>query len=113
MFCFQLVFEGVRGSSYTSDIAIDDFNIVPGRCQPAGSCNFETGLCGYTNDRGDEFDWTRGNGGTPSDLTGPHNDHTTNSPAGLPSSEISCLMFGYDPPSSLLLQNKVYQSTSQ
>ena len=79
---FQLVFEGIRGSSYLSDIAIDDYKIVQGPCQGAATCNFETGLCGYTNDHGDEFDWTRGNGATPSDTTGPHNDHTTNSPAG-------------------------------
>lgn len=79
----QLVFEAIRGSTYSSDIAIDDFKITAGPCPAPASCNFEKDLCGYTNVVGDQFDWTRDNGGTPSSTTGPHNDHTTNSPAGL------------------------------
>ena len=86
MYCLcplQIVFEGIRGNSYTSDIAIDDFQIVSGPCPLPGSCNFEKGLCGYTNQQGDQFDWTRAKGKTPSTRTGPHNDHTTNSPQGM------------------------------
>lgn len=78
----QVVFEGVIGSSYFSDIAIDDVSIVPGACATPGSCNFEQGLCGYSNVQGDEFDWTRSQGLSPSFYTGPNVDHTTNSGSG-------------------------------
>jgi len=82
VFLFQLAFEGIVGRSYRSDIAIDDFSISLGACAAKGACDFEKGLCGYSNVGGDDFDWTRDNGGTPSTRTGPHNDHTTNTAAG-------------------------------
>ena len=31
-FCVQLVFEGVRGSSFRGDIAIDDIQLKDGSC---------------------------------------------------------------------------------
>ena len=45
------------------------------------ACDFENSqLCGYTQDKTDVFDWTRGSGNTDSYQTGPSNDHTyTNS----------------------------------
>ncbi|KAH3887704.1 hypothetical protein DPMN_011723 [Dreissena polymorpha] len=64
-------------------MAIDDYQITVGPCAAPASCDFETGLCGYTNVAGDDFDWARDAGGTPSLLTGPKTDHTTNSPQGL------------------------------
>lgn len=39
-------------------------------------CNFESGICSYTQDRSDRFDWTRANGPTGSANTGPSIDHT-------------------------------------
>ncbi len=33
---------------------------------------FETGTGGWTQDGGDNFDWTRDSAGTPSSNTGPH-----------------------------------------
>jgi hypothetical protein len=44
-----------------------------------GSCDFEnpSGLCGYTQDITDNFDWTRQRGRTASSGTGPSSDHTT------------------------------------
>lgn len=40
-------------------------------------CDFENAnLCGYTQDKTDVFDWTRGSGQTSSGSTGPTNDHT-------------------------------------
>ena len=73
----------MRGSSYSSDIAVDDLSIIPGPCPSPGSCDFESGFCAYTNvQQGDQFDWERGSGITPSFYTGPKNDHTTNSAQG-------------------------------
>lgn len=37
---------------------------------------FDTGLQGYTNVQGDDFDWTRQSGSTGSFNTGPTRDHT-------------------------------------
>lgn len=47
--------------------------------QKSGNCDFENpkGLCGYTQDSTDDFDWTRNRGSTTSSLTGPSSDHTT------------------------------------
>ena len=38
------------------------------------SCNFDGGLCGMNQLQGDDFDWTRKNGYTPSAMTGPTHD---------------------------------------
>lgn len=48
----------------------------------AATCTFQDGICGYTQDTGDSFDWTRGSGATVTPNTGPASDHTLGSPAG-------------------------------
>ena len=75
----QVLFEGVRGTSYTGDIAIDDFKLMDGACNQPGACDFEKDdWCTWTNaDREDKFDWLVGSGATPSFSTGPSTDHTT------------------------------------
>ena len=80
---FQIQFEGIIGSSYRSDIAIDDVAVNTGLCHPIASCTFEAGLCGYSNvENGDEFDWVIDSAGTQSDNTGPQVDHTTGTKQG-------------------------------
>ncbi|XP_023253312.1 MAM domain-containing protein 2 isoform X1 [Seriola lalandi dorsalis] len=64
-------------------IAIDDITVNVGDCQITsgslpGQCNFESGVCGYTQDKtGDEANWLRIRGYTPTSYTGPRGDHTT------------------------------------
>ena len=97
----QVVFEAVRGSSYTGDIAIDDITYTVGACpvQPkdalpslsttapptvattsppkgAVDCNFESNFCGWKHDSSGNFNWTRAKGATSSSNTGPRYDHT-------------------------------------
>nr|XP_054756445.1 MAM and LDL-receptor class A domain-containing protein 1-like [Lytechinus pictus] len=40
------------------------------------SCNFELDMCSYSQDQGDDFDWTRFQGSTETSDTGPDVDHT-------------------------------------
>ena len=40
---------GTKGKGFQGDIAIDDVVILPGKCPPKGSCNFENNMCGYSN----------------------------------------------------------------
>ncbi|XP_048242500.1 MAM and LDL-receptor class A domain-containing protein 2-like [Haliotis rufescens] len=80
---FQIQIEAVRGSLYSGDIAIDDIAWEDGGCSPPGYCNFEVDMCGYINiQTGDDFDWLRDYGGTPSAATGPRVDHTKGTTTG-------------------------------
>ena len=81
----QIVFEGVRGLSFSGDIAIDDIRKTMGYCAPPGDCSFERGFCSWSNVKKsslDQFDWIIGSGSTPSIFTGPSSDHTTGTKAG-------------------------------
>ncbi|KAI8512340.1 hypothetical protein Bbelb_089790 [Branchiostoma belcheri] len=103
---FQIVFEGVRGSSLYGDIAIDDVSFRSTPCGD-GSCTFDASLCGYQQDNTDDFDWTRQQGSTGTTNTGPSSDHTTGSDIGstvrrhrtfeqpVLSTDIKCLEFWY------------------
>ncbi|XP_071486324.1 MAM and LDL-receptor class A domain-containing protein 1-like [Diadema antillarum] len=80
---YQIVMEGVRGTNVGGDIAIDDIEIVRGACPKQGACDFETGLCGWSQElTADVWDWLRTSGSTPSSGTGPSQDHTTGTGAG-------------------------------
>lgn len=39
-------------------------------------CDFEEGLCGWTQDNTDQMDWTRHQGPTDTGKTGPKYDHS-------------------------------------
>lgn len=79
--CYQIIFEGITGSSYQSDIAIDDIYFGKGTCCQlrhrtfdagrVGNCSFERGFCEWINDQNDNFDWQLIEGATPSEQTGP------------------------------------------
>lgn len=66
-------------------VALDDISLALGHCElttgvlmaPA-QCDFESGLCGYTqNKHSDDAQWLRRRGPTPTSYTGPRGDHTT------------------------------------
>ena len=49
------------------------------------TCDFEnTAICGYTQDKTDNFQWLRKTGGTSTGSTGPSSDHTTGTNSGTP-----------------------------
>ncbi|XP_041460944.1 MAM and LDL-receptor class A domain-containing protein 2-like [Lytechinus variegatus] len=90
---FWVIFEGVIGLNYSSDIALDDISLHPSVCsfttppstQPpppptvlpdTHNCDFENGFCNWTQELNDDFNWTRSSGETGSIGTGPNTDHT-------------------------------------
>ncbi|XP_025085553.1 MAM and LDL-receptor class A domain-containing protein 1-like [Pomacea canaliculata] len=76
-FQYQVEFQAVRGSTYQSDIAIDDVELQDGLCSLPASCDFEQGQCAWSNDDADDdFDWIRSQGSTITANTGPTSDHT-------------------------------------
>ncbi|RNA26976.1 MAM and LDL-receptor class A domain-containing 2-like [Brachionus plicatilis] len=84
---YQIMFEGIVGSSFTGDIALDDLEIKYETCQvqPANAlpqiqtsifadCSFEDTLCFWQNEvTGTQFNWTLHSGSTGSVGTGPEN----------------------------------------
>lgn len=69
-------------------VALDDIRMSLGDCELTaglssvsslpGHCDFEAGLCGYTQDKhSDDSDWEWRRGPTPTSYTGPRGDHTT------------------------------------
>ncbi|XP_031156320.2 MAM domain-containing protein 2a [Sander lucioperca] len=80
----KLVFVSICKNFWECGLAaIDDITVSLGDCQiTAGSlpgrCNFESGICGYIQDKKeDKADWLRVRGHTPTSYTGPRGDHTT------------------------------------
>ncbi|KAK6177526.1 hypothetical protein SNE40_015611 [Patella caerulea] len=69
----SVVFEGVVGDGEVGDIAIDDVSLVEGECPDIG-CNFDENICAWKQLKDDDFDWTRNEGKTPTNDTGPTAD---------------------------------------
>lgn len=79
-----MAFEGIVGANSSSDIAIDDIQILPQPCPNPASCDFESDFCTYHNVKTDSFDWVLV---SPHDMThqgiAPPVDHTTSSATGM------------------------------
>ncbi|NAS31742.1 T9SS type A sorting domain-containing protein [Flavobacteriaceae bacterium R38] len=78
----QLRFVGTSGTSWQGDMAVDNIALTTGTGSGTTGCSggiasfpytegFESGLGAWTQGSGDDFDWTRQSGGTPSNSTGP------------------------------------------
>ena len=73
----ELYFEGITGSSFRSDMAVD--NVCVGDVEPPcidisntpTSEGFEVGFGEWINDTGDDLEWLSRSGSTPSSGTGP------------------------------------------
>jgi len=66
----------LASSGWTGDISLDDIDFYDGECRGSFMCDFENGMCTFSQSISDTFDWTRSNGRTGSLGTGPQNDHT-------------------------------------
>ncbi|KAG5261821.1 hypothetical protein AALO_G00288910 [Alosa alosa] len=66
-----------------TSVALDDISLSLGDCAPPSGptgpllCDFEAGLCGYSQDPEDSANWLRTRGPTPTVFTGPPGDHTS------------------------------------
>ncbi|MGH0153262.1 UNVERIFIED_CONTAM: hypothetical protein FKN15_045994 [Acipenser sinensis] len=76
---FQIIFQAVGAAGTSSHIAVDDITFQAGSCSRAGFCDFEQGLCSWTNTRSralDQLDWDWTSAGTAGKYPGPGLDHT-------------------------------------
>ncbi|KAM4876506.1 apical endosomal glycoprotein [Thomomys bottae] len=118
---WRVVFEAVAAGVERSSMALDDLSLQDGPCARPGSCDFESGLCGWSHVTwpslgGYSWDWS--GAAIPSRYPQPAADHTLGTQAGhfaffetsvlgpggraawlrsepLPATEASCLRFWY------------------
>ncbi|KAG7228996.1 hypothetical protein INR49_013229 [Caranx melampygus] len=82
---YRIVVEGVKvGATQEGDMAFDDVQLTDAQCPSPRFCDFEKGMCSWSNldRRVDQGDWLRGRGASPNPNTGPSVDHTTSSKYG-------------------------------
>jgi len=81
----QLRFNRVTGGIWQSDVALDNARVIAGSAGSVGciggesapySEGFESSIGLWTQASGDDLDWTRDSGGTPSNGTGPSSGST-------------------------------------
>ncbi|CAO2598281.1 Apical endosomal glycoprotein [Lemmus lemmus] len=82
---WRVVFEAVAAGVEHSYMALDDLLLQDGPCAQPGSCDFESGLCGWSHLAwpslgGYSWDWS--SGATPSRYPRPTVDHTLGTEAG-------------------------------
>ncbi|XP_008049245.1 apical endosomal glycoprotein, partial [Carlito syrichta] len=118
---WRVVFEAVAAGVERSYVALDDLFLQDGPCPQPGSCDFESGLCGWSHLAWPglgAYSWDWGGGATPSRYPQPPVDHTLGTEAGhfaffetgvlgpggqaawlrsepLPATPASCLRFWY------------------
>ncbi|PNJ09801.1 MAMDC4 isoform 3 [Pongo abelii] len=118
---WRVVFEAVATDVAHSYVALDDLLLQDGPCPQPGSCDFESGLCGWSHLAWPSlggYSWDWGGGATPSRYPQPPVDHTLGTEAGhfaffetgvlgpggraawlrsepLPATPASCLRFWY------------------
>ncbi|KAL4691655.1 hypothetical protein H8957_003204 [Semnopithecus entellus] len=118
---WRVVFEAVAAGVAHSYVALDDLLLQDGPCPRPGSCDFESGLCGWSHLAWPSlggYSWDWGGGATPSRYPQPPVDHTLGTEAGhfaffetgvlgpggraawlrsepLPATPVSCLRFWY------------------
>nr|XP_056716098.1 apical endosomal glycoprotein [Euleptes europaea] len=80
---WQVVFvvEGTGGGP-SSYIAVDDLHVMEGACPKSGSCDFESGMCGWSKPHGDWYSWDWKEGSTPLWSPSPKEDSTLETEAG-------------------------------
>ncbi|KAK1155592.1 apical endosomal glycoprotein [Acipenser oxyrinchus oxyrinchus] len=76
---WKIIFQAVGAAGTSAHIAVDDITFQAGSCSRAGFCDFERGLCSWTNTRSralDQLDWDWTSAGTTGKYPGPGLDHT-------------------------------------
>ncbi|CAC5393954.1 unnamed protein product [Mytilus coruscus] len=76
---YQMTLEGVRDSTFESDMAIDDILLLSGACNKRAiflDCNFETEKCNWLMETKTPYIWTISTGLSSTKDTGPDYDHT-------------------------------------
>ncbi|XP_046856278.1 MAM and LDL-receptor class A domain-containing protein 1-like isoform X2 [Xenia sp. Carnegie-2017] len=74
---YRIIVEGIKGSGYYVNIAVDEFTFTSGACAILTACDdgFGTASCPWHNAKtSDDFDWSIGSGSTSSSNTGPSKD---------------------------------------
>jgi len=84
---YQIAFEAIDLGPNFGDgsVWLDDIEVNYKECQPLGSCDFEDGICGFSNSNNANFSWVRLDGtfGLSQNIwDSPTYDHTTGSSAG-------------------------------
>lgn len=77
----QVVLEGLRLTGTAGYMAWDDLSVVRGPCKPPGTCDFESGLCGWVDvpdSQGNTWEWLKAEEASDGVLV----DHTTSSGEG-------------------------------
>ena len=56
---YQIAFEAIDQNSNNASVWLDDIEVNYKSCQPLGSCDFEDGICGFSNSPISDFSWER------------------------------------------------------